>query len=85
MHIQTHAHVPIHMRKQKHMHSEYAETAPILRRYLTGEDKWIAQLWLHERSYSPTVPAGSSQAEAAGAVRAFAEAHGLRVPESAAV
>ena len=52
---------------------------------ITGEDKWIAQLWLHEHAYNPTVPAGSSQALATGAVRAYAEAHGLRVPEFAAV
>jgi len=25
------------------------------------QDKWIAQLWIHERSYSPTAPEGSCQ------------------------
>ena len=48
-----------------------------------GEDKWIAQLWTHERAYTPNVPDGSSQAEAMPAVRAQAEEMGLRVPAEA--
>ena len=45
-----------------------------------GEDKWIAQLWLHERSYVPNVPKGSSQEEAIPFLQAFAEDRGLRMP-----
>jgi hypothetical protein len=48
-----------------------------------GEDKWIAQLWTHERAYTPNVPEGSSQAEAEAAVRAVAEETSLRVPAAA--
>jgi hypothetical protein len=50
-----------------------------------GGCKWIAQAWLHETAYAPTAPAGTSQAEATAAVRAFAEAHGLRSPSGEAV
>jgi len=45
-----------------------------------GEDKWIAQLWLHESPYAPNVPDGSSQAEALPAVLAFAAERGLKTP-----
>jgi len=46
----------------------------------SGEDKWIAQLWLHESAYTPHVPKGSSTAEAMAHVRSYAEAHALRLP-----
>ena len=45
-----------------------------------GESKWIAQLWLHETSYKPSAPAGSSQAEAKPLVADLAAAHNLRQP-----
>jgi hypothetical protein len=48
-----------------------------------GELKWIAQLWLHESVYGPTVPEGSNQAAAEAGVRTFAEEHGLRLPAMA--
>ena len=37
-----------------------------------GEEKWVAQLWLHETAYKPTVPAASSHEAAAPGVLAFA-------------
>jgi hypothetical protein len=43
-----------------------------------GEDKWVAQLWTHERAYKPSVPAGSSQEAAAAAVKEAAAREGLR-------
>jgi prolyl 4-hydroxylase len=45
----------------------------------TGHEKWIAQLWLHERPYKPNVPMGSSHEEASPLIGAFAAAHGLTV------
>ena len=45
-----------------------------------GESKWIAQLWLHESSYAPSVPKGSSQADALPLVHSFAGERGLRLP-----
>ena len=45
----------------------------------TGHEKWIAQLWLHERPYKPNVPKGSSHEEASPLIGAFAAAHGLTV------
>jgi len=44
-----------------------------------GEDKWIAQLWLHEKSYGPSVPKGSSQSAAADKVHSYAKEHGLKL------
>lgn len=41
------------------------------------EDKWIAQLWLHESAYRASAPPGNSQEKAAAAVEAFAKEHGL--------
>lgn len=46
-----------------------------------GEEKWIAQAWLHQEPYKPTAPAGSNQAEALPAVLACAEAKGLKLPQ----
>ena len=45
-----------------------------------GEDKWIAQAWLHQTAYKPSTPEGSSHAEALPAVRECAEASGLKLP-----
>ena len=50
----------------------------------TPHEKWVAQLWLHERPYAPNVPAGSSHEEARAGIAAYAEAHGLALPEAAA-
>ncbi len=36
-----------------------------------GHDKWIAQLWLHQAPYTPTVPEGSSHEAAEVAVRSY--------------
>ena len=45
-----------------------------------GEEKWVAQLWLHEGAYKPTAPAGSSQEVAEAAVVAVAAREGLKTP-----
>jgi len=47
----------------------------------TGHEKWIAQLWLHERPYNPNVPAGTSHAEAAPRIGEYATANGLSLGE----
>jgi len=39
-----------------------------------GTDKWIAQLWLREGGYEPTVPLGNSQVKALAAVEAYSKA-----------
>jgi hypothetical protein len=44
-----------------------------------GEDKWVAQLWVHQSAYGASVPTGSSQAEATEGVREFAREHGLKL------
>ena len=45
------------------------------------EDKWIAQLWLHQTAYTPSsMPAGTCQREGDEAARRFAEEHGLHPP-----
>ncbi|CAM9704889.1 unnamed protein product [Laminaria digitata] len=38
------------------------------------KDKWIAQLWLRESRYTPTVPKGNKHADAEAAVKEFDEA-----------
>lgn len=43
-------------------------------------DKWIAQVWLHADDYKPSVPEGTSHAEAEAGVREYGAAHGLRPP-----
>lgn len=45
-----------------------------------GEEKWVAQLWLHETAYKPTVPKASSHEAAESAVLAAATKEGLRTP-----
>ena len=42
----------------------------------------LPQLWLHEATYGPSAPQGSSQAEAFTKVCEFAEKHKLRVPKA---
>jgi hypothetical protein len=46
-------------------------------------DKWIAQLWLHQRDYHPTGPAGTSHRQAAPLVLAEAHRLGLAMPAEA--
>lgn len=41
----------------------------------TDHEKWVAQLWLHERPYTPNVPEGSCHDEAAKAIDEYAAAH----------
>ena len=47
----------------------------------TEHEKWVAQLWLHERDYTPGVPTGSSHDEAREAIRDYAAEHGLHVTQ----
>ncbi|KAL1528167.1 hypothetical protein AB1Y20_009528 [Prymnesium parvum] len=45
------------------------------------EDKWIAQLWLHEKPYTPAnLPMGTCQREGDAAARAFAKEWQLEPP-----
>lgn len=46
----------------------------------TEHEKWIAQLWLHERTYTPHAPPGSSHEEAEAAVAEYARAHNVELP-----
>ena len=48
-----------------------------------GEEKWVAQLWLHESAYKPTVPRESSHEAAEALVLAAATREGLRTPYAA--
>lgn len=43
-------------------------------------DKWVAQLWLHERQYKPSTPEGTCQSSGDEAARSLAESLGLHVP-----
>lgn len=43
------------------------------------QEKWVAQLWLHEGPYKPSVPTGSSQLEGRTLADAYARDNGLRV------
>ena len=40
-------------------------------------EKWIAQVWLHERPYDPALPPGNSHADATPLVREYAAEHAL--------
>ena len=44
------------------------------------EDKWIAQLWLHERAYKPSTPEGTCQVAGDEAARHLAAEKGLSPP-----
>ena len=44
-------------------------------------EKWIAQIWLHERPYDPALPPGNSHADATPLVREYAAEHALRLDE----
>jgi hypothetical protein len=41
----------------------------------TPHEKWVAQLWLHQRPYKPNVPEGSSHEAAAPAIAEFTATH----------
>ena len=43
----------------------------------TPHEKWVAQLWLHERHYTPNVPDGSSHAEAANLIADYTKSNEL--------
>jgi prolyl 4-hydroxylase len=42
-------------------------------------EKWIAQLWLREEAYRPTVPPGSAHARALSAVEKYCNAQTLEM------
>jgi len=46
----------------------------------TPHEKWVAQLWLHERAYKPNVPEGSSQHEAEHLIVSHAENERIKLP-----
>ena len=46
----------------------------------TNDEKWIAQLWLHERVYMPNVPEGSSHEVAEAEIDAYAQGQGIVLP-----
>jgi len=46
----------------------------------TEHEKWVAQLWLHQRPYEPKTPPSSSHEAAAERVAAYAQQHGIELP-----
>ena len=75
------------LRTACYAHSSAADGVPDERTLHAGEptshEKWVAQLWLHERPYTPNVPAGSSHDEAASRIAHIAAEHGLELGQPA--